>query len=110
MSSLQKKKHGKRKNNSRKKGHTISYCESMSIPPMLAQSFIGKEGTLPVLLKGYKASLYFDISPDKKVVILRITAKHRNHLTIIMEKLTERYNKIITITNNLIKHVESDER
>ena len=97
------KKQRKRKNKSRKKGNVNSYTECITLSPHLLLSFIGKEDTLPSLLKGYKVSLHFDLSSDKKEVLLKVTAKHRNQLDTIMTKFIDRYNKIVTISNNLLK-------
>ena len=96
------KKHKKRKNNSRKKSKGVSYSETMTIPTLLFKSFVGREDTLQRLLAGYKVSFDFQIANNKEDIILRVTTKHRNHLAVIMERILERYNKIVTITNNLI--------
>ena len=103
------KHHCNRKNSSRKKGKSISYSDSFSLEPCLVSSFIGKKGTLDLLLQGYKASLHFNISENKKEVILKVTSKHRNYVDTIITKLVERYNKIVIITNNLIESGQSKE-
>ena len=108
MKSSQMKKHRKRKNNSRKKGKSISYSETMTLPPMLTPTFIGKGNTLQDIIGEYKVNLHFDLSADKKTVILHVTTKHRNHLDIIMLKLIERFNNIITITNNIMDSFPKD--
>ena len=90
-----------RKNKSRKKTQLVYYMESIIMDPSLIKSFIGKKETLPSLLAGYKVSLHFDILKDQQV-LLKISTKHRNHLQEVISKLVGRYNKIVTITNNLI--------
>ena len=103
------KRRTKRKNGSRKRKKGISYTESITIPCMLIKTFIGKEDTLPAVLKGYKASLHFGVDEDKKNIILRVTTKHRNHLEDIIIKLIERYNKIAAITNNIMDSFQKED-
>ena len=90
-----------RSNTSRKKAKRTLYSETMNIATPLLKSFVGSTDTLSQLLNGYKAKLDFTLSNEGNVV-LTVTTKHRNHLDVIMGRLVDRYNKLVTVANNLI--------
>lgn len=90
-----------RNNTSRKKAKRTLYSETVTIPTPLFKSFVGSKDTLSQLLTGYKAKLAFSLSAEQNI-ILTVTTKHRNHLDVIMGKLVDRYNKLVTVANNLI--------
>ena len=90
-----------RNNTSRKKAKRTMYSETMTMPVPLLKSFVGTKNTLSGLLVGYKAQLDFSLS-DEQDIILTVTMKHRNHLDVVMGRVVDRYNKLVTIANNLI--------
>ena len=101
MTSRMTKMRPSRKNTSRKKAKRTMYSETMTMPVPLLKSFVGSKDTLSRLLAGYKAQLDFSLS-DEKDIILTVTTKHRNHLDVVMERLVDRYNKLVTVANNLM--------
>lgn len=101
MTSRMKKMRPSRNNTSRKKAKRTMYSETMTMPVPLLKSFVGSKDTLSRLLAGYKAQLDFSLS-DEQDIILTVTMKHRNHLNIVMGRLVDRYNKLVTVANNLI--------
>ena len=108
MTSRMTKMRPSRNNTSRKKSNRAAYSESMVMPLALFKSFVGPKDNISTLLTGYKVSLDFSLSEDKKSVVLSVTAKHRNHLEVIMTRLVDRYNKLVTITNSLIAAVHTE--
>ena len=82
------------------------YKKKLEIDKDIFLKFIGKEGTLPSLVKGLKVSLLCQIGEDKAVVI--VEGKNKYNVQEVYGKLIKRYNKIVRIVNNLIKHYEED--
>ncbi len=101
MTSRMTKMRPSRNNTSRKKAKRTMYSETMTMPVPLLKSFVGSKDTLSRLLAGYKAQLDFSLS-DEQDIILTVTMKHRNHLDVVMGRLVDRYNKLVTVANNLM--------
>ena len=101
MTSRMTKTRPSRNNTSRKKAKRAMYSETLTMPVPLFKSFVGPKDTLSRLLAGYKAQLEFSLSAEQEIV-LTVTTKHRNHLNVVMGRLVDRYNKLVTIANNLI--------
>ena len=90
-----------RNNTSRKKAKRTMYSETLTMPVPLLKSFVGSKDTLSQLLAGYKAQLDFSLS-DEQDIVLTVTMKHRNHLDVVMGRVVDRYNKLVTVANNLM--------
>ena len=101
MTSRMTKMRPSRNNTSRKKAKRTMYSETLTMPVPLLKSFVGSKDTLVKLLKGYKAQLDFSLSSEQKI-ILTVTMKHRNHMDVVMGRLVGRYNKLVTVANNLM--------
>ena len=80
--------------------------EELEIDKDIFLKFLGKEGTLPSLVNGLKVSLLCKVGEDKVVIIVK--GKNKYNVQEVYGKLITRYNKIVKIVNNLIKHYEED--
>ena len=92
----------KRSNRSPKKAKSSTYKQTLKFESHLMKSFVGKQDTLPNMIKGYKVKVSLAFSDDQQYVFFHIMGKHRNQIAIVSDKFIDRYNNIVRITNNVI--------